>query len=157
MILRVAQAYRAEFEQMLAEGRKLRRDYYVPERYRAEPQPPGLYEGQLLGRKIKRMDGEWVRDNIDVDFVEGGNPSRYSYVPLDELWVEMSLSPVGQTATLLHEAVECHLMENYQLSYSNAHDIAAFFESRYRQDPNTPLDVATAAAVTEALETLGLV
>ena len=68
----------------------------------------------------------------DVDFCEGGNPGRYRYVPLDELWIESDLVPPDAAPTLLHEAVECPLMVRHGWTYNRAHDAANLHERAMR-------------------------
>lgn len=70
------------------------------------------------------VDGEYVRRHIDVDFTMGGNPSRYSYVPHGELWVERILETNDTISTIVHEAIEHRLMKNAGLSYADAHAAA---------------------------------
>lgn len=40
------------------------------------------------GRKIMKVPGWWIRDNLDVGWIGAGNPERDPYVPPDEIWVE---------------------------------------------------------------------
>jgi hypothetical protein len=83
------------------------------------------------GFRVMLVDGEWVRNNIYIDFVAGGNPQRYTFVPEDEIWIEKNLGELERRATLVHEAAE-HRMMSRGFSYSVAHDLASFFELRYR-------------------------
>lgn len=88
--------------------------------------------GKLAGLHIYTVNGELLRRTVDTDFTMGGNPARYGYVPAGELWIDSYMSPVDQTATLLHEYVEYVLMSEKSLSYDDAHDRATAAEQRLR-------------------------
>lgn len=108
----------------------LRRDYYLPERYNVL-NPPGPYIKPFLGWKVKLVDGAWIRSALDTDFF-GGNPARYAYIPLGELWVVGSDDDYH--ATLLHEFIEAEIMICCGCSYNNSHDYATFIEKEFRKE-----------------------
>lgn len=110
----------------------LRRDYYTPERI-GPIHPPGQHLGKFLDWHLKSVDGNWIRTNIDIDFAAGGNPARYAYVPVNELWVEKSYTGYDRSATLLHELVETSLMVVNGFSYNDAHDFASYLELDFRK------------------------
>jgi hypothetical protein len=94
---------------------------------------------RLLGRaedlSIYLVDGEKVRDDIDVDFVNGGNEAVYpAYVPSGEIWIDDAQHPIDRTATALHELVERDLMLHHGMSYEAAHDAANARERVLRRD-----------------------
>jgi hypothetical protein len=89
--------------------------------------------GTLRGFNVWSVDGEGIRADVDIDFVAGGNPGVYQYVPDGELWVENVYGSVDVIATAFHECLECTLMIRDGLSYSHAHDVAAGFEVKLRQ------------------------
>lgn len=111
---------------------KPRRDRFELERNRTVV-PPGSGSHRVGRWKVRSVDGEWIRDNVDVDFVEGGNPARYGYIPIDEIWIEDNLKDLDARATLLHELVEECLMQRDGLTYDDAHDEAAIVEREYRR------------------------
>ena len=79
------------------------------------------------------VDGKTIRDHVDIDFTMGGNPARYGYVPLNEIWIEKVDGPPKDWAcTLFHELVEDHLMWTENQSYSDAHDAASAVEQKLR-------------------------
>jgi hypothetical protein len=78
------------------------------------------------------VDGTKVRDDIDTDFTMGGNPSRYSYIPKGEMWVEKNLSPKDRVSTVIHEAIEHRLMKNRGMNYETAHDEANKSDKKVR-------------------------
>jgi hypothetical protein len=89
--------------------------------------------GRVNGLAIYLVDGERVRNEIDVDFVNGGNGAVYpSYVPLDEIWIDDAQHALDRTATALHELVERDLMLHHGLGYDRAHDEADMYERAFR-------------------------
>lgn len=90
--------------------------------------------GYVGGLVVYLVDGEYVRNNLDIDFVCGGNEAVYpNYVPKNEIWIDDALSPLDRTATLLHEIVERNLMVNKGWSYERAHDAASTAERPFRK------------------------
>jgi hypothetical protein len=97
-------------------------------------QPP---RRRLLGRAggitVYLVDGEQVRNQIDIDFVSGGNGAVYpSYIPQDEVWIDDGQHTLDRTATALHELVERDLMLHHGMSYDRAHDEANVYERAFR-------------------------
>ena len=93
---------------------------------------------RLLGRGegllVYLVDGEYVRNELDIDFVNGGNGAVYShYIPLDEIWIDDAQRSLDRTATALHELVERDLMLHHGRSYDSAHDLANMYERSFRQ------------------------
>lgn len=79
------------------------------------------------------VDGECVRDKIDIDMVLGGNPGRYKFVPKNEAWIDAVQTPRDRVATALHELVEYSLMRRKRLSYARAHELANRVERKARR------------------------
>jgi hypothetical protein len=96
--------------------------------------PPRLrLLGRVSGIAIYLVDGERVRNEIDVDFVNGGNGGVYpSYIPQDEIWVDDAQHALDRTATALHELVERDLMLHRGMGYDRAHDEANVHERALR-------------------------
>ena len=88
--------------------------------------------GELGRFRAFLVDGNAVRDLVDIDFTQGGNPAVYGYIPKDELWVESKPSLKDMMMTLLHEAVETVLMQEEGYSYEQGHDRASKIENLYR-------------------------
>jgi hypothetical protein len=82
--------------------------------------------------EVIEVDGEVMRDEVDIDFVAGGNPGRYTYNPHGTILVEAGMSPKDKAATVLHEAHEDDLMRHQGLSYEDAHTSALRLEKRFR-------------------------
>lgn len=97
--------------------------------------------------KIRRVDGCWVRDHLDVDFTMGGHPARYSYIPADEVWIDACLPGKDQACTIVHELVEMRLMAEHGMRYGNAHELASRTERLMRAEVDERLDESEAEAV----------
>ncbi len=71
------------------------------------------------GFKIYEVDGEWIRNNIDVGFGTGGHGLVHSYIPMDEVWVW----PITENkwSIALHEMIEFNLMNDEGLKFPEAH------------------------------------
>ncbi len=100
-----------------------------------KPRPPRLrLLGRVAGLSVYLVDGERVRDEIDVDFVNGGNEAVYpSYVPPGEIWIDDAQHALDRTATALHELVERDLMLHHGMGYDRAHDAANVRERAFRR------------------------
>ena len=90
--------------------------------------------GQIGSYTVWLVHGDVLRDEVDIDFTNGGNPAVYGYVPDDEVWVEDFEGPrryKDMACTLLHEMIEMTLMQQGQ-AYGDAHDYASGIEDLYR-------------------------
>ena len=108
--------------------------------------------GFVAGLSVYLVDGEKVRNQLDIDFTCGGNEAVYpNYVPKGEIWIDNVLRPLDATATLLHEIVERNLMVNKGWSYERAHDAASAREKPFRRelarDRPAKIDLARAEKV----------
>jgi hypothetical protein len=99
-------------------------------------QPPRLrFLGRVAGLPIYLVSGEWVRNNQDIDFTQGGNDGIYPfYIPAPEIWIDDALHGLDRTATALHEMVERDLMVKHGLAYDPAHEIASSYERGFRKE-----------------------
>ncbi len=89
------------------------------------------YLGRLLGFSVWYVDGFAVRQRLDDDFIGGGNPARYLYVPDGHIWIDMGLDRRDLAPFILHEIVEYfHMMAG--LDYDHAHDRANKAEVKLR-------------------------
>lgn len=114
-----------------------RMDTWEPHEPDVTPEQLATYRqslyGKILGMDVWSVDGFAIRGTKDVDFVAGGNPARYRYVPNGELWIESSMSPPDVLCTVVHEGVETILMSKGML-YESAHDLSNVFEWSLRQE-----------------------
>ncbi len=91
--------------------------------------------GSIMGLAVYEVSGEWVRNERDIDFTQGGNEAVYpNYVPRGEIWIEDGLSPLDRTATVFHEIYERNMMMGKGWSYDRAHDAASAAERVFRRD-----------------------
>jgi len=98
------------------------------------PRPRRRLLGRGEGLSVYLVDGEYVRNELDIDFVNGGNGAVYPhYIPLDEIWIDDAQHALDRTATALHELVERDLMLHHGRSYDTAHDLANMYERPFRQ------------------------
>ena len=81
--------------------------------------------GSINGITIKLIDGDKVKLQHDIDFVEGGNDKAYStYMPKNEIWIDKNVNPHNWKFICLHEFVERTLMSKENMSYKDAHKLA---------------------------------
>jgi len=79
------------------------------------------------------VDGDWIRSNINVDFVEGGHGYVYDYVEKSEIWVENMVDKKEMWFNFQHELYERTLMkDNPKMDYNEAHDKAVARETKQR-------------------------
>ena len=91
--------------------------------------------GRCAGLSVYVVDGERVRNELDIDFTCGGNEAIYpTYVPRGEIWIDNVLRPLDATATCFHEIVERDLMMRLGWGYDRAHDAASECEMILRKD-----------------------
>jgi hypothetical protein len=76
--------------------------------------------GEYKGVTFYFVDGAYIRDNTDVDFVVGGNPGRYTYVPEGDIWIEQESDQKDVVPFMLHEYSELQDMKSGK-SYDDAH------------------------------------
>jgi hypothetical protein len=86
------------------------------------------------------VDGDAVRD-IDIDFVSGGNPARYLYVPEGHLWIERNSSNKDTIDTMLHEYKECKKMIEDGWAYERSHGYALDIGIKIRKDKDLHGDI----------------
>jgi hypothetical protein len=112
---------------------------------KGEP-PIGLRKVEMpqyqAGRvKVYVVNGEYVRNNLDVDFTQGGHWKVYpEFIPKNEVWIDGSLDTFDRKATVLHELAEVRDMgsaigkdEQYEDSHNN---VANPLEIQARQNPH---------------------
>ena len=85
------------------------------------------------GHRVYAVDGERVRNEVEVDFTMGGTRARWPFIPDGEIWVDACLSEFDRQATIRHEAEEYRQMTARGLRYEEAHDLANAVERRYRR------------------------
>ena len=86
------------------------------------------------------VSGKQVRDQHHADFMGGGHPLAYPFVPKGEIWIE-DIEPVSERQKILcHEMVELLLMKHHDMKnhgngrdYPSAHKIANNVEAKLRE------------------------
>lgn len=91
------------------------------------------YIGEKDGLKIWIVDGSAIRKNIFNEFIYGGNDERYPFVPLNEIWIDNSISSEEFETTLAHEINERNLMLKFGMTYFDAHDSSLMLELSMRR------------------------
>lgn len=100
-------------------------------------QPPEWWKkpiGQACphGKIFYFVDGRYIRNTWDSDFVQGGNGYRYRFCPRGELWIDDSIPEDEWPYVGLHECHEAELMKK-GMSYEQAHDRAKRLENQFRK------------------------
>jgi len=116
-------------------------------------EPPRIRRlGYVTGLPVYLVSGEQVRNQIDIDFTQGGNEAAYpGYVPPGEIWIDDAMHALDRIATVFHEIVERNLVLYGGMDYDDAHDVACKREIEFRkklrqQRPaSTDLRLVTAA------------
>jgi hypothetical protein len=101
-----------------------------------EPQSPRIRKlGFVTGLPVYLVSGETVRNEIDIDFTQGGNEAAYpGYVPANEIWIDDAMHALDRIATIFHEIVERNLVLYGGMNYDRAHEIACKREIELRKD-----------------------
>ncbi len=106
------------------------------------PHPPNeIYKKYLKdfrGYTVYMVNQELVQDLYKIDFVDGGNPSVYHWIPEGEIWIADALAKTEIRFVLWHEYVECQLMKQKGLTYDQAHELASKQEYGLRHKTATP-------------------
>lgn len=92
------------------------------------------------GLRIYLVDGSIVRNEFDSDYVQGGNPERYKWIPKGEIWIDDSTPKAEVSYVALHECDEAKLMSEKGEGYEQAHDEAKELENkaRHKNFPGDP-------------------
>ena len=87
------------------------------------------------------VDGQYVRDNLYLDFTEGGNDQVYSdFIPAGEVWLDNDVNTRELLAVLVHELHERWMMAR-GMDYDAAHEAANAIEASVREEPDTLMEV----------------
>jgi hypothetical protein len=90
--------------------------------------PAGVAEGQ----HVWIVDGSVIRREVYPEFLYGGNPQRYRYIPPGQIWVDNAIAADEYSYTVAHELYERALMARKGMTYAEAHDSALALERRLR-------------------------
>jgi|GEM_PF-5116344 len=82
--------------------------------------------------KIFLVNGEFVRNNLEIDFTMGSNPHVSNFIPKGEIWLDDRLTENDIAALIHHEIVEARLMRK-GMGYEEAHALATSSEIKFRK------------------------
>lgn len=82
--------------------------------------------------KIYIVDGNYVRNKINIEFNLGGHGIVYDTIPKDEIWIEQLPNSFDMEENLAHEIVERIFMKWGHVKYDPAHEIASSIEHAIR-------------------------
>ncbi len=82
--------------------------------------------------KIVIVDGNYVRNNFDIEFALGGHHWRYDAISPNEIWVEPTTSYNDLSENVVHEIIERIYMKNLGIDYETAHSYASSIEHAIR-------------------------
>lgn len=85
------------------------------------------------GTKIFMVNGEWVRNNIDVSWIGGSHESECGWIPKKEIWIEEQKSSMDAIFYLFHEIIESVQMKYFKQPYEKSHDISNSVENVCRK------------------------
>jgi phage portal protein BeeE len=87
----------------------------------SRPGPLPQQLGVVDGYNVMLVDGDQVKVEHEIDFIEGGNPFRYpAFIPEGEFWLDSNAAAHNRPFILYHEAWESRLMST-GMSYDEAH------------------------------------
>ncbi len=92
-----------------------------------------MHMGVRDGFDIWIVDGGTVRREIYPEFLFGGNPQRYLFVPRREIWIDNTIAAEEFGYTVAHELRERGLMAHKRISYGDAHSLALGLERSMRR------------------------
>jgi len=107
------------------------------------------FEKQILTKYAARIgpidvwvvDGFIIRNQIYIDYTEGGNGEAYVWMPKNHIWLDCDVHPDEQHFVLLHELSEMNFMRWDKLDYDPAHIKANVLELEARRHPTRFLDI----------------
>lgn len=97
---------------------------------------PEEYQLKILrtlpdGIKVYLADGKKVRDNLDIEYTEGGHDLIYKYIPKDTVWIDDDTQTDDIPYILFHELFERNKMKG-GMKYEEAHRLANINEHKFR-------------------------
>jgi hypothetical protein len=103
------------------------------ERFSGNDIPKSEFLGKLSDdTKIYEVDGQYVRDNISVEWIGGGHCKENDFIAHGEIWVEELPDEEDEEKILVHEIVEYISMIYAGFKYDAAHELANSVEAVVR-------------------------
>ena len=87
---------------------------------------------ELRDLTVYVVDGDYVRNNICIEYCLGGHDLVYYFIPPKEIWIELLPSKEDMFFNLYHELTERTIMEKDPLSYEQAHQYSSLVEKTFR-------------------------
>jgi len=88
---------------------------------------------------IYLIDGQYVRDNIWIDYTEGGHDLVYDWIPANEVWIDFDINSGEVLFVMCHELSERIAMSG-GMTYDDAHtNVADKLEVYLREHPDEAL------------------
>lgn len=84
-----------------------------------------------LYKNIWIVNEEEIRNQLFIEFTEGGHDLVYPWIPENEIWIGDDVKVKERVFIILHELIERRLMKK-GLNYNKAHEKATFFEQMVR-------------------------
>lgn len=96
------------------------------------PRPPYLREfPSVAGMAVWLVNGQFVRDSLDIEFTNFGQHGAFSFIPAGEFWLDQEHTPGESRFFLEHLTVEHRLMAE-GVDYDSALDRADDVEKALR-------------------------
>jgi hypothetical protein len=93
---------------------------------------PYLQElAKISGFSVWMVDGNHIRDNIDIEFTNFGQHHAFNFIPEDEFWIDKEYAPGEANFFITHLLIEHKLMKEGK-SYEDALEAADFVELEAR-------------------------
>lgn len=97
------------------------------------PIPPFVEkEARVNNIKVVYVNGKIIRQHFDPQFIQGGHDLVYSYIPKDEIWVDVVNDSKELRYIMIHEKIEQNLMRQGK-NYDIAHEYALVAEKEARR------------------------
>lgn len=129
---------------LICAGKQLHSERYKPHKSILDQKQLDKIEQAVIGTydgfTFYFIDGDSVRD-IDIDFVAGGNPARYLYVPENHIWIERLNDNKDAVDCLVHEYKETKKMIDHGWTYDKAHDYANSVCNKIREKETIDGDI----------------
>lgn len=96
--------------------------------------------GKVSNFNVWIVDGKYIRDNIDVDFVNYGQHYRYRFIPKDEFWIDRERYP-GESHFYIKPLINEYRMMKKGISYRKASTKSENIEKRERKKALTKKEI----------------
>ena len=94
-------------------------------------QPYIKFVRELDKIKIWVVDGNWIRTNINIEFINVGQHYKFNFIPKDEVWLDVEAVPDEQEFFIKNIIIEMSLMEK-GVDYTEAVEAAGKAELKER-------------------------